>query len=94
MEKYSHDKSNTGESSNHDCETLRNALEMQLEDTMCKLIRTEEDMSTLSKQIEEKDKLISHSSIEEYMHYHKSSLENVTKQKDKEIKILKYASKL
>lgn len=93
MEKYSHDKSN-GDNSNYECETLRNALEMQLEDTMCKLIRTEEDMSSPANQNIEKDKIISNNSIEEYMHYHKSSLENVTKMKDKEIKILKYVSKL
>lgn len=68
---------------------LRNALEMQLEDTMCKLIRTEEDMFTLSKQVFEKDKLIKNNSIEEYMHYHQSSLENVVKQKDEEIEKLK-----
>lgn len=53
---------------------------------MCKLIRTEEDMSTLSKQGNEKN-----SSIEEYMHYHQVSLENVAKQKDEEIEKLKYA---
>lgn len=62
---------------------------MQLEDTMCKLIRTEEDMSTLSKQVFEKDKPIKYNSIEEYMHYHQSSLENVVKQKDEEIEKLK-----
>jgi len=79
------------ENSNHDCETLRNALEMQLEDTMCKLIRTEEDnMSTLSKQAIKNDKAVNHDSIEEYMLYHQSSLENVTKQKDEEITKLKY----
>lgn len=88
MEKYSHDKSNTGEHSNHDCDTLRNALEMQLEDTMCKLIRTEEDMSP-----RDQDYMTCSNSIEEYMHYHKSSVENVTKRKDKEIERLKYASK-
>lgn len=70
---------------------LRNVLEMQLEDTMCKLIRTEEDMTTLSKQVNEQDKLANTDSIAEYMHYHKVSLENVTKQKDEEIEKLKYA---
>lgn len=63
---------------------------MQLEDTMCKLIRTEENMSTLSKQVSEKDKLL-HNSIEEYMHYHQLSLENNSKQKNGEIEKLKYA---
>lgn len=59
---------------------------MQLEDTMCKLIRTEEDMSTFPIEVTNK------SSIEEYMHYHKLSLENVVKQKDEEMDKLKYAS--
>lgn len=53
---------------------------MQLEDTMCKLIRTVEDMSIVSK----------NNSVEEYVRYHQLSLENVAKQKDKEIKKLKY----
>lgn len=77
------------ENSNHDCEILRNALEMQLEDTMCKLIRTEEDMSTNLKNNAEKNKQIYNSSIEEYIRYHQSSLENAVKQKDEEIKRLK-----
>lgn len=63
---------------------------MQLEDTMCKLIRTEEDMSTLSKQVIEKDKIVNNYSVEEYMHYHQTSLDNITKQKDEEIEKLKY----
>lgn len=88
LEKYSRDKSQIGEHSN-DCETLRNALELQLEDTMCKLIRTEE-MASLSKQMIESDKVINNNSIEEYMHYHESSLENISKQKDEEIEKLKY----
>jgi len=91
LEKYSRDKSQIGEHSNY-CETLRNALELQLEDTMCKLIRTEE-MATLSKQMID-DKLINNNSIEEYMHYHQSSLENISKQKDEEIEKLKYVSEL
>ncbi|XP_060862177.1 putative leucine-rich repeat-containing protein DDB_G0290503 isoform X2 [Metopolophium dirhodum] len=86
LEKYSRDKSQIGEHSNY-CETLRNALELQLEDTMCKLIRTEE-MATLSKQMID-DKLINNNSIEEYMHYHQLSLENISKQKDEEIEKLK-----
>lgn len=61
---------------------------MQLEDTMCKLIRTEEDMSTNSKNNAEKNKQIYNSSIEEYIRYHQSSLENAAKQKDEEIKRL------
>lgn len=92
LEKYSRDKSHIGEHSNN-CETLRNALELQLEDTMCKLIRTEE-MSTLSKQTIENDYPINNNSIEEYMHYHQSSLENISKQKDEEIEKLKYVSEL
>jgi len=92
LEKYSRDKSQIGEHSNN-CETLRNALELQLEDTMCKLIRTEE-MATLSKQTIENDKLINNNSIEEYMHYHQSSMENISKQKDEEIEKLKYVSEL
>lgn len=91
MEKYSHEKSHTDEHSNHDCEVLRNALEMQLEDTLCKLIRTEEDMSTLSNQVIEKDKIVNNNSVEEYMHYHQTSLDNITKLKDEEIEKLKYA---
>lgn len=91
LEKYSRDKSQIGDHSSH-CETLRNALELQLEDTMCKLIRTEE-MSTVSKQMIENDKLQNNNSIEEYMHYHQSSLENLSKQKDEEIEKLKYVSK-
>jgi len=91
LEKYSREKSNISEHPNHDCEMFRNALEMQLEDTMCKLIRTEEDMSTHSNQVFEKDKVMNSNSIEEYMHYHQSSLENVVKQKDEEIEKLKYA---
>ncbi|XP_026817802.1 protein PFC0760c-like [Rhopalosiphum maidis] len=87
LEKYSCDKSQIGDHSNH-CETLRNALELQLEDTMCKLIRTEE-MSTVSKQMIENDKIVNNNSIEEYMHYHQSSLENISKQKDEEIEKLK-----
>lgn len=86
LEKYSREKSHVT-----DCEMLRSALEMQLEDTMCKLIRTEEDISTHSKQLFEKDELVNSNSIEEYMHYHQSSLENVAIQKDEEIKKLKYA---
>ncbi|KAE9538187.1 hypothetical protein AGLY_006159 [Aphis glycines] len=86
LEKYSRDKSQIGDHSSH-CETLRNALELQLEDTMCKLIRTEE-MSTVSKQMIENDKLQNNNSIEEYMHYHQSSLENLSKQKDEEIEKL------
>lgn len=92
LEKYSRDKSHITNNSNHDCEMLRNALEMQLEDTMCKLIRNEEDMSTPSKQVIENDKLTTNNSIEEYMHYHQLSLENVTKQKDEEINKLKYVN--
>jgi len=69
---------------------LRNALEIQLDDTACKLIRTEENMSTHSKQVFKEDKLINDNYIEEYMHYHQSSLENVAKQKDEEIEKLKY----
>lgn len=87
LEKYSQDKSHSKEHSNHDCETLRNILEMQLEDTMCKLIRTNEDMFTFS---EQKIKNNKNNSIEEYMHYHKTSLENITKLKDEEIEKLKY----
>lgn len=58
---------------------------MQLEDTMCKLIRANEDMSTFSEQ-----KKKNNNSIEEYMLYHKTSLENITKLKDEEIEKLKY----
>lgn len=54
---------------------------------MCKLMRTEEDMSIL---MIPKDKLVENSSIGEYMQYHQTSLENVTKQKDEEIEKLKY----
>ncbi|VVC33896.1 Hypothetical protein CINCED_3A019370 [Cinara cedri] len=89
LEKYPRDKSHSSEHSNHDCETLRNVLEMQLEDTMCKLIRTEEDMTLLSKQMNGLDKPSNTSSIAEYMHYHKVSLENVVKQKDDDIEKLK-----
>lgn len=64
---------------------------MQLEDTLCTLIRTEEDMTTLSKQANEPDKQLNTGSIAEYMHYHKMSLENVTKQKHDEIQKLEYA---
>lgn len=79
-----------GENSNNNCETLRNALEMQLEDTMCKLIRTEEDMSTLPIKMIEKEEMVNKGSIEEYLQYHQSSLENVVKQKDEEMEKLKY----
>lgn len=89
LEKYSRDKSHNGVHSNLECETLRNNLEMQLEDTMCKLIRTEEDMSPLPKQVTEKN----NSSIEEYMHYYQSSMENYSKQKEQEVENLKYAFK-
>lgn len=64
---------------------------MQLEDTMCKLIRTKEDMSTLLNQTSKKDK---NNSIDEYMHYHKSSLENIKKLKDEEIEKLKYVHRM
>lgn len=90
LEKFSHDKSHMGENSNNNCETLRNALEMQLEDTMCKLIRTEEDMSTLPIEVIGKDEMINKGSIEEYLHYHQSSLENVIKEKDAETEKLRY----
>lgn len=60
---------------------------------MCKLIRTEE-MSTLSKKMIENDKIINNNSIEEYMHYHQSSVENISKQKYEEIEKLKYVSEL
>lgn len=60
---------------------------MELEDTMCKLMRTEEDMSTL---MIHKAKQVDNSSIGEYMQYHQTSLENVAKQKDGEIEKLKY----
>lgn len=63
---------------------------MQLEDTMCKLIRTVEDMSTISKTDVEKSNQIKNNSVEEYVRYHQLSLENVAKQKDEEIKKLKY----
>jgi len=49
-------------------------------------------MSTVSKQMIENDKLQTNNSIEEYMHYHQSSLENLSKQKDEEIEKLKYVS--
>lgn len=63
---------------------------MQLEDTMCKLIRTVEDMSPVSKNNVEKSNQIKNNSVEEYVRYHQLSLENVAKQKDEEIKKLKY----
>lgn len=63
---------------------------MQLEDTMCKLIRTEEDMSTISKNDVEKNTQLYNRSIEEYIRYHQSSLEYAAKQKDEEIIRLKY----
>ncbi|XP_050419886.1 putative leucine-rich repeat-containing protein DDB_G0290503 [Adelges cooleyi] len=89
LEKHAREKNlSGGVHSNHDCENLRSTLEMQLEDTMCKLIRAEENMSAMTKQMKSGDKLMSNSDVDEYMHYHQTSLENLSKQKDEENKKL------
>ncbi|XP_050538610.1 putative leucine-rich repeat-containing protein DDB_G0290503 isoform X2 [Daktulosphaira vitifoliae] len=88
LNKHIQEKNQSSVHSNHDCETLRNTLEMQLEDTFCKLIRVEEDGVAIMKQIKNDEKLLSANIVDEYMYYHQVSMEKFTKEKDEEMKQL------
>lgn len=64
---------------------------MILTDTLYKLIEVEKNVYTLPIELIGKDTLINENSVEGHnVHYHLSSLENVVKQKNKEIKKLRY----
>lgn len=95
LEKYSHDKNHVDERSDHNSETLRNALEILLADTLRKLIRTEKCISTTFPiELTEKNSMsMNESSVEEnnnVLNNHLSSLKNVVRQKDEEMEKLKY----